>query len=174
MTTFADFRDSRPAADMVKALLGLDMTTLRTWSQFTEAALRARPMANGDYKPFIDRVERRAGTASTGELALLMAVLFAMDYRWLAERIAEEVGRSFMRLMEYTSGDHALAAAACIERNDLGPTLFEVYERDRLCSISEELGLFRNPDIVAKFIDRIGERAFSLEGLETLVTLNRR
>lgn len=175
MTTFRDFRDNPSAIRMVNALLGLDMSELKTWSHFTQAALYARPIdMGGDYQPFIDRIENRAGTASTGELALLMAILFAMDYRWLAEKIAEESGRSFLRLMEYTSGDHSRAAAACIERNDYGPSPFDVFERERLAELADKLGALDNSGAIRGAIEALGMTAFSIRGLEAIVVRARK
>lgn len=144
------------------------MSDLRTWDQFTQAALAARPVRNDDYQPFIDRVERRAGTASTGELALLMAVLFAMDYRWLAEKIAEECGRSFLRLMEYTTGDHAQAASACIERRDDEPSAFDLFEEECLSKAAQEIRALQNTHAVERTIKALGPKAFSIRGLQTL------
>lgn len=168
MSTFSDFRNNLAATALVQSLVGLDMSKLRTWDQFTRAALEARPARNGDYQPFIDRVERRAGTASTGELALLMAVLFAMDYRWLAERIAEECGRSFMRLMEYTTGDHAQAASACIERRDDEPSAFDLFEEECLSRAAQEIGALQNTHAVERTVKTLGPKAFSIRGLQTL------
>lgn len=168
MSTFSDFRNNLAAAALVQSLVGLDMSDLRTWDQFTQAALAARPARDGDYQPFIDRVEHRAGTASTGELALLMAVLFAMDYRWLAEKIAEECGRSFMRLMEYTTGDHAQAASACIERRDDGPSAFDLFEEECLSKAAQEFRALQNTYAVERTIKALGPKAFSIRGLQTL------
>lgn len=166
MSTFRDFRDNGPAQAMTIAPLGLDISKLENWRQFTAPALHARPAENGDFQPFIDRVDRCAGTAATGELALLMAILCAMDYRWLAEKVGEDRGRSFLQLMEYTTGDHALAVAACIEYRDDGSSRCDAFLRDLLCQEIEEVGALHDPQILSRVIETLGTGALSVSGME--------
>lgn len=112
MCTFIDFRDG-PGGRFVADTFGLDITDIQDWGTFRAVMLDHRQDLGGA-AAFVARVQRRYGTGSTGERALLLAVLFAIDYRWLADELARESGRSFLEDMENTSGEWARAAAACL------------------------------------------------------------
>lgn len=120
MCTFAEFRDGL-GGSFVRNLLGLDISRLQTWACFQTAALDHRKTFGGPLdgaERFVGHIQKKFGVCSTGERTVILGILFAMNYRELADELAHEVGRSFLDFAESTSGEHLDAAIACIRRRD--------------------------------------------------------
>ncbi|WP_412064679.1 hypothetical protein [Rhizobium sp. SYY.PMSO] len=104
MLTFQNFK-SGPAADICRKA-GLSITKLGSWNQFTEAFQVLSQKT--DYE-----LPKRFQTmpASSGEKAVIQAILHAADY----SRYADEMEGTWGRL-DYVTGEHAEAVAASILR----------------------------------------------------------
>ncbi|MBY3499348.1 MULTISPECIES: hypothetical protein [Rhizobiaceae] len=108
MLAFSDFRGG-PAGNLCERV-GLSLTGVTSWSAFaahfqqvnkkTEGALVARLMTF---------------PASSGETALIMAILYAADYSRFADELA---GGKAWHLLEYAHDDYAAAVASVILRRD--------------------------------------------------------
>lgn len=105
--TFEDFKDSAPARDTVHSLIGLDITPIKSWREYGDAVARSNRNA-----AFIARARKLGSKSSTGEYAVLLAVLFSMDYVWLAEEIEAARQTPFLRAASRTFGRHAQAVGA--------------------------------------------------------------
>jgi hypothetical protein len=120
---FTTFRQS-VGGHAAASILRLDIDGVTSWTVFREAALANRQSFATAVEPdgraaFVQAVTDRFGTASTGERALIVAILYAIDYREFGEKLALEIdGRSFLSLLELTSGNHLTAALACLARQD--------------------------------------------------------
>jgi len=104
MLTFQNFKNG-PAADICRKA-GLSITKLGSWNQYTEAFQIMSEKT--DYE-----LPKRFQTmpASSGEVAVIQAILHAADY----SRYADEIERTWGRL-DYVTGEHAEAVAASILR----------------------------------------------------------
>lgn len=98
--TFSDFT-SGPGGRICRSL-GLSPTS---WNDLVSVAARDRDL--------VDRARQRAGTASSGELAVLVAVLCACDFSWLADELG---GGETWRRIERLDLDYRLAVAAVVAR----------------------------------------------------------
>ena len=103
--TFTDFRHG-PGGAMARALdVGLD--GCQTWQDYTAACSRV--------PGFHAAAEREGYTASTGERAVLCALLHAADHAALADQVAD--GRTWAR-MGLLDRAHTDAVLACVARVD--------------------------------------------------------
>lgn len=116
MLHFNDFRDGKGGELCCR--LGIDISMCETWSEFTAAMVHFNDKTDGG---LIEAARRLDGVGSTGERALLHAVLSAADFSRLADELSG--GTVWLRL-DYVFGDHRMALAACVARLDRG--------RDRL------------------------------------------
>lgn len=107
LKSFDDFKDTAPARETVRKLLGLEISGMDDWKQYIDAVSRA----NRD-QAFIKRAKDMGHVVSTGEFSVLLAVLWTMDYANLAKEIEDETGRRFISSMRYTTGEHAAAVSA--------------------------------------------------------------
>lgn len=98
--SFADFI-AGPGGRTCKRL-GLEPTS---WTDLVDIASRDRDL--------VDRARRVAGTASSGESAVLHAVLAACDFAWLADELA--AGETWARIGRLDLS-HRLAVAAVAAR----------------------------------------------------------
>jgi hypothetical protein len=114
--TFEDFQKGHPGPYIVGRVFNVSVNNLETWAELQHRILATRAGWAGGMDGWCESVRTQYGVMSTGERALLLAILFVCDYTWLADELAE--GRSFLNLMEYVSGEYAWAAAACIARID--------------------------------------------------------
>ena len=105
MPTFHDFRDGR----MLRTL-GKDISKMRSWREYTDVMV-----ALPDIDDFLERVRERASACSSSQHAVLQAVLFGMDYAWLA---AELEGQNFWERVGYFDRETATTVAAAIMRQD--------------------------------------------------------
>src|SRR5690606_39523854 len=113
--SFVSFRDGI-GGGWSRDLFGFDFSSCPNWPSFTATALNRIERLGSE--AFEKRVRKQFGKASTGESALVLAILFAVDYRRLADKLCEESGRSFLQYLEYTHGRHLLAVLACLLRED--------------------------------------------------------
>jgi hypothetical protein len=107
--TFADFKAGEPAKAMFRKL---------RLEKYLEAAVSWQSLRTliVDYNDpdkglFVESARRCDGVASSGERILLHAILYATDFAWLADGLAE--GRVWVR-MDRVSGKWRDAVAACI------------------------------------------------------------
>ena len=108
MLLFHDFRDG-PAGDLCQRV-GLSLTAVNSWSAFASHFQQVNKKGEGAL------VERLISfPASSGETALIMAILHAADYSRFADAIA---GGKAWHLLEYAHDDHAVAVASAILRRD--------------------------------------------------------
>lgn len=112
--TLADFL-AGPGGRIVRSLkLPADqVATCTTWPQLTAVAVRHNDRTDGGVW---DRGKELFGVMSTGERAVLLALLAALDFARLADELASEAGT--WTLLDYTTGPHRDAVAACISRRD--------------------------------------------------------
>ncbi len=107
---FDAFKAGDPAQDMFRKL-GFEefLSAASSWR-----TLRALIVDYNDKQKrgaFVDAARRCDGVASSGERILLHAILFATDFAWLADELAN--GQVWQR-MDRVSGPHLNAVAACI------------------------------------------------------------
>lgn len=107
--SFEVFKNSTPAQEMVRDLIGLDMQPLTGWRDYTRAVAHAERN-----QAFVAKARELGTTTSTGEYAVLLAVLFSMDYLWLADEIEAERKTSFLSAASKALGEHAGAVAAAL------------------------------------------------------------
>lgn len=108
MLGFSDFRDG-PAGDLCTRV-GLSLAGVTSWSAFASHFQQVNKRSEGAL------VERLMGfPASSGETALIMAILHAADYSRFADDLA---GGKAWHLLEYAHDDYAAAVAAAIFRRD--------------------------------------------------------
>jgi hypothetical protein len=106
MLGFSDFRDG-PAGDLCTRV-GLSLAGVTSWSAFASHFQQVNKRSEGAL------VERLMGfPASSGETALIMAILHAADYSRFADDLA---GGKAWHLLEYAHDDYAAAVAAAIFR----------------------------------------------------------
>jgi hypothetical protein len=122
MLTFADFKNS-PASAFVEGLLKMSIKDIETWSEFQAAALEnrrafTRPDDDDWRLGFYETMWERFGTASSGERGLMLAVLHAIDYDALADKLGAEYNRTFFQIIDLADDSYRSAAAACIARLD--------------------------------------------------------
>lgn len=108
LVTFRDFRRG-PAAGLCWRM-GVDIQPCRTWREFTDAMV-----FKADRAAFMEAARDLDNVASTGERAVVHAILHAADFAAQADEFAQ--GRTWWRL-SCTTGDHAAAVAASILRID--------------------------------------------------------
>lgn len=108
MLLFRDFRDG-PAGDLCERV-GLSMTNVVSWSAFAAHFQQVNKKTEG---ALVERL--MSFPASSGETALIMAILYAADYSRFADELA---GGKAWHLLEYAHNEHAAAVAAAIFRRD--------------------------------------------------------
>lgn len=69
-------------------------------------------MNDQDDGRYVDAVQRYSGKCSSGERVLLLAILYATDFAWLADELDD--GRTWRRL-SYVSGGHRDAVITCLQ-----------------------------------------------------------
>ena len=107
--TFAAFKAGTPAQAMFRKLGVKDYLQAATsWRTLRELIIAYNDPELG---LFVDAARRCDGIASSGERILLHAILYATDFAWLADELAE--GKAW-RQMDRVSGQWAAAVAACI------------------------------------------------------------
>lgn len=120
MFTFGTFRDGL-GSHFCKRLFRIDITSFSSWTELREAALASRQAFGGEEGGnvrFVAHVENNWGKASTGERAVIAAILMVIDYSHLANRLSSEHSEGVLHYFEYVTGTHALACAACIAKID--------------------------------------------------------
>lgn len=114
---FESFRQG-PGGQICRQL-GLDIDVIQTWHQLRTAAVAF----NGDDlnavatrgAPYVTRARRLAGVASSGELALICAILGATDYAAQADELSP--GRAW-QMLDGLDDAHRAAVAACVAQID--------------------------------------------------------
>ncbi len=104
MLTYADFKSLTPARSICDRL-GLPLDRAVSWDHLTSYA-----RAQDD---FPGRAKKLYGVASSGERALIAAIMTAVDYAAQADKLSQ--GRAWQRT-EHCSGDHRRAMAAAVAR----------------------------------------------------------
>lgn len=116
MSGFAKFRDG-VGGRLAARFTGLDLAAMESWDAFGQAARAARgahdraPVFPGVWQ---EGLRERWRLASSGERCVYLAILHAVDFTDVSDRIASEGGTTFLRLMEATTGEHLEAALACL------------------------------------------------------------
>ena len=82
--TFEDFKTSAPAQDTVRTLIGLDIEPIESWPDYFNA------VAGRFNGKSIEKAREMGGTTSSGEYAVLLAVLFSLDQVARAQEIEKE------------------------------------------------------------------------------------
>lgn len=121
MTTFREFRDG-PAGDLARRM-GLDISGCISWQHFTATAVAYNncDAEKDDERGLLVKAARRlCGSASTGEKAVICALLHAADFAWLADELSlDHQGEPlFWTRLDGTYGDHLRAVAAAVLRQD--------------------------------------------------------
>ena len=122
MLKFSDFKKSA-GGSFVEQMLKMSISDITSWSEFRSAALDNRRIfaraGDEDWRiGFYEAMCNRYGTASTGERGLMLAVLHAIDYDALAEKLGAEHRGSFFQIIDIADSKYRTAAAACIARID--------------------------------------------------------
>ncbi|MBX9820051.1 hypothetical protein [Afipia birgiae] len=108
--SFRDFKNGEPAKAIFRAMgLGSYLDAAGSWYALRHLIVDFNDKSSGG---FVDRARKCDGVASSGERTLLHAVLFATDFAWLADELAD--GRAW-RKMDNVSGAYRRAVAACVE-----------------------------------------------------------
>ena len=112
--TLSDFL-AGPGGDLVRRLgLPADLIAGCTcWARLTAVAIAHNSRTDGGVWR---AAERLFGVLSSGERAVLLALLGALDFSSLADQLAGRYGT--WTLMDVTHGRHRDAVAACILRRD--------------------------------------------------------
>lgn len=134
ISTYESFRDG-VGGQFVRREFGVDLAGTVTWLELKEMILASRRKAG--VSATVDAWRDRYHTMSTGDRALMLAVLHAADYTWLADELQAECERSFFDLMESVHGEWAWAIAACIARLD-GAVMQVIRENKALLEGSED------------------------------------
>jgi hypothetical protein len=116
MTTFKEFRDG--VGGQMALRLGINIGGCPTWLAFTDTMRRfnnSKAEQDGDRSPLVKEAKEVASACSTGEMALLRALLAAADFSGLADEIGSN---TVWREIERCDDQHSRAVAACILRQD--------------------------------------------------------
>lgn len=89
------------------------LASCASWDELTSLAVSHNDHTDGGLWHAGERLD---GVLSTGERAVLHALLAALDFSRLADQLAGEPGT--WRLLDFTHGTHAEAVAACILRRN--------------------------------------------------------
>ena len=129
--TCNDFATSEPGRWVARAMFRLDPDSFDSdeiWSTYTMTAHDARDSFPGDDEGsynWVQHIRRRFGVWSSGEKALALAVLHAIDYDWLADELAtfwsdraQQHESRAISILSRASGDFAEAVGACFARVD--------------------------------------------------------
>ena len=108
---FKSFRDG--LGGVFCRRLGVNISACQSWMAFTSGMLAYNSSTNG--YALVRAAQRLAKVASTGERALLVAVLHACDLSKVADKLSKNY--TWQR-MDEVFGEHRLAVAACIARID--------------------------------------------------------
>ncbi len=93
--------------------LGVDITGLETWREYTAALVRA----NSGPGRLVDAARTLDGVASSGERVVLHAALAAGDFAWLADELA--AGHHWVAIDRLGDEVRASVAAAILRRIDV-------------------------------------------------------
>lgn len=104
---FETWKNLDPVEDVARKL-GFDVSRCRSWSEYGE---RFRATNDKDVGHLVTRAKEIEGHLSTGELAVLQAMLHAADFSWLADELA---GKGTWQRLDRVHGDHATAVALAI------------------------------------------------------------
>ena len=108
MVTFTDFRDG--SGGRLLRTLGVDISRLQTWREYTDTMLGMAGL-----EAFLSRVRDCAQACSPSELAVLGAVLTAMDFAWLADELLG--GEFWQRTGNFDRYTAAAIAAVILRQN---------------------------------------------------------
>jgi hypothetical protein len=108
MTTFQKFK-AGPAADIC-AKAGLDLRRLYTWNDLTWAFSDLDALKD---ETLVDTFLKMPG--STGDTAVIQAILHAADYSHIADSMK---GSGTWSRLQYVTGEHAESVAAAILRRN--------------------------------------------------------
>jgi len=111
MLTFSTFRGGL-GGKFVREHFKLDISRCPNWKSFNRIMLANRDRFGGA-GGFWDNITKKYAVLSTGEKAVMLAILWVIDYTALADELTQ--GRaSFLGLAEYTTGAHKNAVLACL------------------------------------------------------------
>ena len=117
MFDFDFFRTSSTAEIFVERLTQVSLRECEGWDDFRTKALANRASFGGEFNEgFARNVENDFGVCSTGERALIVAILHAIDYDQLAERLCEERGTTPLEIISHADVDTRALIACCIAR----------------------------------------------------------
>lgn len=114
MIGFRIFRDG--IGGDVAARLGLDISGLNSWSEYTTVAVAFNGRDEGR---LVHRARAYAAVCSTGERLVLLAALHAADFAWLADEMVRESGM-WRNLWYVADEDTRAAVSAAILRQEGG------------------------------------------------------
>lgn len=104
MLTFADFKKNE-AAIRCCYKLGLELTEMDSFHQLEY-------VARSNSEMLMERADQAFGRASSGEVAVLAAIMIALDYTYQSDRFLGE--RSFADRIHLTYGDYRLAVVQAL------------------------------------------------------------
>jgi hypothetical protein len=113
MLTFQTFA-AGPGGEMSR-LLGLRLDGITDWSGYTATT---STVTRGRGAPLAAAARKLYESASTGERAVLLACLWAVDYAWLADELMSKDGRGIWRALDGSDDAHRQAIAAALVRAD--------------------------------------------------------
>lgn len=103
------FKASRPAKAVFRSLGVIEILDISTsWAMLRRLVIDYNDPDKG---LFVEAARNYDGVASSGERVLLHAILYAMDFAWLADEL--DNGRTWQR-MDRVDGEWRQAVAACI------------------------------------------------------------
>lgn len=104
---FETWKNLNPVKDVARKL-GFDLSHCGSWDHYGE---RFRATNDKDVGHLVIRAREIEGHLSTGELAVLQAMLHAADFSWLADELA---GKGTWKRIDRISGDNSAAVAFAI------------------------------------------------------------
>ena len=90
--------------------LGFDVRSCNSWQSYRESFVAANGKDDGT---MVAGARNAAGYLSVGELSVLLAMLHAADFSWLADELSEG---NMWRNLDYTRGEYAAAVGLAISR----------------------------------------------------------
>lgn len=105
MPKFDDFIGG-PGGQLIARVVP-QVTASTTWKEYTQK------LAYADRDEMVAAVRQSASVASTSEIAVLAAAVYAADFAWLADEICDG---SWFGKLQYTSGAHKKSILACIAK----------------------------------------------------------
>lgn len=124
MLDFDYFRTSLTAEAFVQRLARINIHHCKDWDDFRSKVLANRSSFGGPFnEEFVQNIEESFAVCSTGERALIVGILHAIDYDKLAEILCQRLNRSPLELFSEADVDTRALIACCIARLQPGPAI---------------------------------------------------